>query len=164
MEIRHIRRAILCTGIVLSMDSGCTGRPPRSPFLPIICHTICCSRVVTLLDDKNKIDAVRDVGIKDAKVAAVAEHLDSKDALKTIDVAGVFTLPLVSSIFIPTSTREQESAVRMQAICLSIPMPLPCATVLRPLLTQEVLAGETSTISRTRPSIVRRPVFSPNSI
>ena len=46
-----------------------------------------------LLDDKNKIDAMRDVGIKDGKVAAVAAHLNAKDALKTIDVKGLYVTP-----------------------------------------------------------------------
>jgi dihydroorotase len=46
-----------------------------------------------LLDDKNHIDAMRDVGIKDGKVAAVAEHLDPKDALKTIDLNGLYITP-----------------------------------------------------------------------
>ena len=46
-----------------------------------------------LLDDKNRIDALRDVGIKDGKVAAVAEHLNPTDALKTIDVQGMYVAP-----------------------------------------------------------------------
>ncbi len=46
-----------------------------------------------LLDDKNKIDAVRDVGIKDGKVAAVGADLNAKDALKTIDVKGLYVAP-----------------------------------------------------------------------
>ena len=46
-----------------------------------------------LLDDKNKIDAVRDVGIKDGKVAAVGVDLKPSDALKTIDVKGLYVAP-----------------------------------------------------------------------
>ncbi len=46
-----------------------------------------------LLDDKNKIDGMRDVGIKDGKVVAVAEHLGSKDALKTIDLKSMYIMP-----------------------------------------------------------------------
>ena len=46
-----------------------------------------------LLDDKNKIDAMRDVGIKDGKIAAVGENLSTKDALKTIDVNGMYVSP-----------------------------------------------------------------------
>jgi dihydroorotase len=46
-----------------------------------------------VLDDKNGIDAMRDVGIKDGKIAAVAAHLDPKQALKTIDVHGFYVTP-----------------------------------------------------------------------
>jgi dihydroorotase len=46
-----------------------------------------------VLDDKNKIDGTRDVGIKDGKIAAVGEHLNPKDALKTIDVEGLYVTP-----------------------------------------------------------------------
>jgi dihydroorotase len=46
-----------------------------------------------VIDAKNGISAVRDVGIKDGKIAAVAAHLDAKDALKTVDVAGLLVTP-----------------------------------------------------------------------
>lgn len=46
-----------------------------------------------VLDDKNHIDANSDVGIKDGKVAAVAAHLDPKNALKTVDVKGLYVTP-----------------------------------------------------------------------
>jgi dihydroorotase len=46
-----------------------------------------------VVDAKNGISAVRDVGIKDGKVAAVAAHLDAKDALKTVNVAGLLVTP-----------------------------------------------------------------------
>src|SRR6202167_386764 len=46
-----------------------------------------------VLDDKNHIDAVEDVGIKDGKIAAVAENLNSKDALKTIEMQGLYVTP-----------------------------------------------------------------------
>jgi dihydroorotase len=46
-----------------------------------------------VLDDKNHIDAVSDVGIKDGKVAAVGANLNPKDALKTVDVSGFFVTP-----------------------------------------------------------------------
>ncbi|GAC1416065.1 MAG: amidohydrolase/deacetylase family metallohydrolase [Acidobacteriaceae bacterium] len=46
-----------------------------------------------LLDDKNGIDAIRDLGIKDGKVAAVGEHLNAKDALKTVDATGFYVTP-----------------------------------------------------------------------
>ena len=46
-----------------------------------------------VLDDKNHIDAVMDVAIKDGKVAKVAPHIASSDALKTINVKGLYVTP-----------------------------------------------------------------------
>jgi dihydroorotase len=46
-----------------------------------------------LIDAKNNIDTVMDVGIKDGEVAAVSQHLDAKDAAKTIDLTGYYVTP-----------------------------------------------------------------------
>src|ERR1700678_1836786 len=46
-----------------------------------------------VLDDRNHIDAVMDVAVKDGKIAKVAEHIPSSDALKTIDVQGMYVSP-----------------------------------------------------------------------
>ena len=46
-----------------------------------------------VLDDKNHIDAIMDVAIKDGKIAKVAGHIPSADALKTIDVKGLYVTP-----------------------------------------------------------------------
>jgi dihydroorotase len=46
-----------------------------------------------LIDSKNNLDRTMDVGIKDGKIAAVAEHLNPKDALKTIDASGFYVTP-----------------------------------------------------------------------
>jgi dihydroorotase len=46
-----------------------------------------------VLDDKNHIDGVMDVAIKDGKIARVAAHIPSDAALKTIDVKGLFVSP-----------------------------------------------------------------------
>jgi dihydroorotase len=46
-----------------------------------------------VVDAKNHIDATRDVAIKDGKIAAVGEHLNAKDALKTIDAKGLWVTP-----------------------------------------------------------------------
>ena len=46
-----------------------------------------------VIDAKNGISAVRDVGIRDGKIAAVAAHLDSRDALKTVNAAGLYVVP-----------------------------------------------------------------------
>src|SRR6266700_5295921 len=46
-----------------------------------------------LLDDKNHIDGVMDVAIKDGKIAKVAAHIPPTSALKTVDVKGLYVTP-----------------------------------------------------------------------
>jgi dihydroorotase len=46
-----------------------------------------------VIDGKNKISAVRDVGIKDDKIVAVAPNLAASRALKTVDAAGLYVTP-----------------------------------------------------------------------
>jgi dihydroorotase len=46
-----------------------------------------------VIDARNNLSAVRDVGIKDGKIAAVEAKLDPKDALKTIDATGLYVTP-----------------------------------------------------------------------
>ena len=46
-----------------------------------------------VIDAKNKISAVRDVAIANGKVAAVDAKLNPADALKTVDVTGLYVTP-----------------------------------------------------------------------
>ena len=46
-----------------------------------------------VIDPKNGISAVRDVAIKNGTVAAVAERLNPADALKVVNVAGLYVTP-----------------------------------------------------------------------
>ena len=46
-----------------------------------------------VIDAKNGISAVRDVGIKDGAIAAVAAHLDPATALKVVNVSGLYVTP-----------------------------------------------------------------------
>jgi dihydroorotase len=46
-----------------------------------------------VVDAKNKINAIMDVAIKDGKIAAVGKTLKTSDALKTIDVTGMWVTP-----------------------------------------------------------------------
>ena len=46
-----------------------------------------------VIDARNRISEIRDVAIKDGKIAAVAANLDSADALKTVDVTGLYVTP-----------------------------------------------------------------------
>jgi dihydroorotase len=46
-----------------------------------------------VLDAKNRVDAVMDVAIKDGHIAKVAPGLSPKDAIKTIEVKGLYVTP-----------------------------------------------------------------------
>ncbi len=46
-----------------------------------------------VIDAKNHVDKVTDVAIKDGKIAAVGDNLNTKDAAKTIDVSGYYVTP-----------------------------------------------------------------------
>jgi dihydroorotase len=46
-----------------------------------------------VIDAKNSISAVRDVAIKDGKIAAVAAKIDPKDALKAVNATGLYVTP-----------------------------------------------------------------------
>jgi dihydroorotase len=46
-----------------------------------------------VIDGKNRISAVRDVAIKDGKIAAVAANIAASRALKTVDASGLYVTP-----------------------------------------------------------------------
>jgi dihydroorotase len=46
-----------------------------------------------VIDAKNRLSAIRDIGIKDGKVAAVAQNIEASRALKTVDVSGLYVTP-----------------------------------------------------------------------
>lgn len=46
-----------------------------------------------VIDGKNKLSALRDVAIKDGKIAAVAQNISAAKALKTVDVSGLYVTP-----------------------------------------------------------------------
>jgi dihydroorotase len=64
-----------------------------------------------VLDDKNHIDALMDVAVKDGKIAKVAPHLRPADALKTIDVHGLYVTPglIDLHVHVYTGTGERNS-------------------------------------------------------
>ncbi|MGC2400993.1 MAG: hypothetical protein WA510_14465, partial [Acidobacteriaceae bacterium] len=53
-----------------------------------------------VIDPKNGIDAVRDVAIKDHKIAAVASHIQPGPGAKVVDVAGFYVTPGLVDIHI----------------------------------------------------------------
>jgi dihydroorotase len=64
-----------------------------------------------VIDDKNHIDSVMDVAIKNGKIAKVAPHIATSDALKTINVNGLYVTPGLIDIHVHfyTGTGERGS-------------------------------------------------------
>lgn len=64
-----------------------------------------------VIDAKNHVDAIQDIAVKDGLVAAVAPHIDPKEAVKTIDVKGFYVTPGLVDIHVHVyaSTGERDS-------------------------------------------------------
>ncbi|MGA3224243.1 MAG: amidohydrolase/deacetylase family metallohydrolase [Acidobacteriaceae bacterium] len=64
-----------------------------------------------VIDPKNGIDGIRDVAIKDHKIAAVAEHIQVAPGTKVVDVAGFYVTPGLVDIHVHVyaSTGERHS-------------------------------------------------------
>lgn len=64
-----------------------------------------------VVDAKNKINAIRDIAIRNGLIAAVDEHIDSSTALKTVDVNGLYVTPGLVDIHVHVyaSTGERNS-------------------------------------------------------
>lgn len=64
-----------------------------------------------VIDAKNHISAVRDVAIRDGKIAAVEEHIDPAKALKAVDASGLYVTPGLVDIHVHVyaSTGEAHS-------------------------------------------------------
>jgi dihydroorotase len=46
-----------------------------------------------VIDAKNGVSAVRDVAMKDGRIAAVAANIDPKTTFKVVDVSGLYVTP-----------------------------------------------------------------------
>src|SRR6266568_7126628 len=64
-----------------------------------------------VIDAKNGISDVRDVGIKDGAIAAVGQRLAAADALKVVDVSGLYVTPGLIDIHVHVyaGTGERQS-------------------------------------------------------
>ena len=64
-----------------------------------------------VIDAKNQLSAVRDVAIRDGKIAAVSEHIEPSTALKTVDAKDLYVTPGLVDIHVHVyaSTGERNS-------------------------------------------------------
>ena len=63
-----------------------------------------------VVDAKSQISAVRDVAIKDGRIAAVAEHIDPSTALKTVSVKNLYVTPGLIDIHVHVYASPGERA------------------------------------------------------
>lgn len=67
-----------------------------------------------VIDGQNRLSAVRDVAIKDGKVAAVAQGIAPERAFKTVDVSGLYVVPglidLHAHVYRPTVGAEHTAS------------------------------------------------------
>ena len=61
-----------------------------------------------VIDGKNRLSAVRDVGVKNGKIAAVAQNIEAARALKTVDVSGLYVTPGLIDIHVHVYTGTGE--------------------------------------------------------
>ena len=73
-----------------------------SPSILILCAVSCCFAQAQydlllqgghVIDAKNGISAVRDVAIREGKIAAVSEHISPASAFKVVSVPGLYVTP-----------------------------------------------------------------------
>jgi len=76
-----------CAFAALLTASSASAQPPALPAYDLLL------RGGHVIDARNNIDAVMDVAIKDGKIARVAPNLSPKDAIKAIDVKGLYVMP-----------------------------------------------------------------------
>ena len=57
-----------------------------------------------VIDGRNDIDGPRDIAIKDGRIAAVAESIDSSQAKQVVDVAGLYVAPGLVDIHVHVYT------------------------------------------------------------
>ena len=64
----------------------------------------------TVVDAKNRINAIRDVAIRDGKIAAVETHIDAAKARKSVDLKGLYVTPGLVDIHTHVYTGTGEKA------------------------------------------------------
>ena len=99
-----------------------------------------------VIDARNGVSAVRDVAIKDGKIAAVSPAIDPAAAVKTVDVSGLYVTPgLIDVHFHAYAGGTYPRGVA--------PDGFTFRTALRPWSTRAARAGGPSTISRPASSL-----------
>ena len=73
-----------------------------------------------VIDGKNGISAVRDVAIKDGRIAAVTTNIAAARALKTIDATGFYVTPGLFDMHVHVCTTARSRTAMPKATAASI--------------------------------------------
>jgi dihydroorotase len=79
-------RAVVTAGALIASLTVSHGLQPQPKYDLLL-------RRGHVIDARNHISAVRDIGIASGTVAAIAAQIDPRDAIKTVDVAGLYVVP-----------------------------------------------------------------------
>ena len=105
-------RTVRSSRLSSSSPAPCSHRRRRSPRSPQLNpSTTCCCAAATSSTRATRSARVRDVAIAGGKIAAVAAAIDPADALKTVDVSGLYVTPGLIDIHahVYTGTGEPRS-------------------------------------------------------
>jgi dihydroorotase len=87
---RHVLAIVLATSFFVTLAAQTPGPNPVPPN-PLPYDLLL--QQGRIIDSRNQMDAIADLGIKDGKIVAVAPHLKSADALNSLDVSGYIVIP-----------------------------------------------------------------------
>jgi dihydroorotase len=92
-----MKKMLITVGSMLFLtfaSAGTTQTPPPAPAAPQTNFEFdFLIKGGHVIDPRNKLSAVRDVGIKDGKVTEVAANIAATRALKSVDAAGLYVTP-----------------------------------------------------------------------
>ncbi|MEO7272629.1 MAG: amidohydrolase/deacetylase family metallohydrolase [Vicinamibacterales bacterium] len=89
-------------------SAGPAARPPVAPATQPAPKYDLLLRGAHVIDARNKLSAVRDVAIAGGKIAEVAARIDPTDAVKTVDLKGLYVTPGLIDIHAHTYTGTGE--------------------------------------------------------
>lgn len=92
-----MRRVALCLFVVLLAPSARAQQPAYDLLL----------KGGRVLDARNSLDAVRDVAIKDKKIAAIGDNIPASQAARVVDVGGLVVSPGLVDIHVHVFTGEK---------------------------------------------------------
>lgn len=105
------RHTVTTAGLlVLALTLAPGGRAQQAPAAPAADHAFdFLIKGGHVVDPRNAVNGVRDIGIKDGKIAAVAPSIPAAKALKTVDASGLHVTPGLIDIHVHVFAGEKKN-------------------------------------------------------